>query len=163
MNGVCTAAVTALGRGPHTSFRLFPIAYEILLLILAIFKSSEHWKLNGFHGSRLIFVLVRDQAMYFMMCATSRGHALYELIDASFSAICVVVFIIIGDKFELDNSLIMRIIFSLGNPAFLSILGSRMFFNLKEAAEHGVNVGTNRSSYSQSDIQFDESHGGENL
>ena len=31
-----------------------------------------------------------------------------------------------------------------------------MFFNLKEAAEHGVNVGTNWSSYSHSAIQFDE-------
>ena len=32
-----------------------------------------------------------------------------------------------------------------------------MFFNLKEAAEHGVNVGTNWSSYSHSAIRFDES------
>ena len=31
-----------------------------------------------------------------------------------------------------------------------------MFFNLKEAAEHGVNIGTNWSSYSHSAIRFDE-------
>ena len=31
-----------------------------------------------------------------------------------------------------------------------------MFFNLKEAAEYGVNIGTNWSSYSHSVIQFDE-------
>ena len=31
-----------------------------------------------------------------------------------------------------------------------------MFFNLKEAAEHGVNIGTNWSSYSHSAIRFGE-------
>ena len=44
----------------------------------------------------------------------------------------------------------------LGSFTFLSIAGNRMFFNLKEAAEHGVNLGTNWSSYSHSAIQFDE-------
>ena len=43
-----------------------------------------------------------------------------------------------------------------GAPTLLCVLGSRMFFNLKEAAEHGVNVGTNWSSYSHSAIHFDE-------
>ena len=42
------------------------------------------------------------------------------------------------------------------SPTFLCVLGSRLFFNLKEAAEHGVNVGTNWSSYSHSVIRFDE-------
>ena len=38
-----------------------------------------------------------------------------------------------------------------------------MFFNLKEAAEHGVNIGTNWSSYSIGSINFNvpESPGGE--
>ena len=48
------------------------------------------------------------------------------------------------------------VILTLASPTLLSILGSRMFFNLKEAAEHGVNVGTNWSSYSHSAIHFDE-------
>ena len=39
-----------------------------------------------------------------------------------------------------------------GNPVLLCVLGSHTFFNLKEAAEHGVNVGTNWSSYSHSDL-----------
>ena len=33
-----------------------------------------------------------------------------------------------------------------------------MFFNLKEAAEHGVNVGTNWSSYSHSAIRFEDAN-----
>ena len=36
---------------------------------------------------------------------------------------------------------------ALGSPTLLCMLGSRMFFNLREAAGHGVNVGTNWSSY----------------
>lgn len=44
----------------------------------------------------------------------------------------------------------------LGSPTLLCILGSHMFFNLKEAAEHGVNIGTNWSSYSHSAIRFEE-------
>ena len=50
---------------------------------------------------------------------------------------------------------------ALGSPTTLCILGSRIFFNLKEAAEHGVNVGTNWASYSHSAIRFDESQPGE--
>lgn len=41
-----------------------------------------------------------------------------------------------------------------------------MFFNLKEAGEHGVNAGTNWSSYSNSTttaIRFDASQGEEDL
>ena len=49
----------------------------------------------------------------------------------------------------------------LGSPTLLCILGSRIVFNLKEAAEHGVNVGTNWASYQHSALsamQFDEPH-----
>ena len=45
---------------------------------------------------------------------------------------------------------------AVGSPTLLSIVGNRMFYNLKEAAEHGVNVGTNWSSYSHSAIMFDD-------
>ena len=44
---------------------------------------------------------------------------------------------------------------AVANPSFLCILGSRMFFNLKEAAEHGVNMGTNVSSHEFSAMSFE--------
>ena len=44
----------------------------------------------------------------------------------------------------------------LGSPTLLCILGSHMFFNVREAAERGVNIGTNWSSYSHSAIRFEE-------
>ena len=70
-------------------------------------------------------------------------------------AICVAAFNIAGN--EIDTSLVTSIVLeALGSPILLCILGSRMFFNLKEAAEHVVNIGTNWSSYSNSAICFEE-------
>ena len=54
------------------------------------------------------------------------------------------------------NPLAEALLQTLGSPTILCIIGSRMFFNLKEAAEHGINIGTNWSSYSHSAIRFDE-------
>ena len=67
-----------------------------------------------------------------------------------------------GDK--LNGSLVLfvhALLVTLGSPTLLCVIGSRMFFNLKEAAEDGVNVGTNWSSYSHSAIRFDETQFGE--
>lgn len=50
---------------------------------------------------------------------------------------------------------------ALGSPTLLCVLGSRMFFNLIEAAEHGVNVGTNWSSHSHSASLFDGPRNGQ--
>ena len=47
--------------------RTVPLAYGALLLILALYKAREFWKLNGFSGSRLVRVLIRDQALYYAM------------------------------------------------------------------------------------------------
>ena len=45
---------------------------------------------------------------------------------------------------------------ALGSPTLLCVLGSRMFFNLKEAADRGVNVGTNWSSHSHTTMIFED-------
>lgn len=63
-------------------------------------------------------------------------------------AIFCAVFNIIDDELGTTSVLIPYISQAVGSPTLLCILGSHMFFNLKEAAEHGVNSGTNWSSYS---------------
>ena len=131
------------------------MAYGILLLGLALFKATEFWKHHGFHGSRLVFVLVRDQAMYFVMYFFPMLAPL-DFADVPLSVIFVAVFATIGDRFQVSNWVVENIIAALGSTTFLCILGSRMFFNLKEAAEHGINIGTNWSSHSHSEMQFDE-------
>ena len=77
--------------------------------------------------------------------------------------IFVAVIATIGDRLDLADTVVEGIFATLGSPTLLSILGSRMFFNLKEAAEHGVNAGTNWSSYSHTTIRFDEPQGEEEV
>ena len=60
-----------------------------------------------------------------------------------------------SDSLE-SSFLVDALLLGLGSPTLLSVAGSRMFFNIKEAAEHGVNIGTNWSSYSHSAIRLDE-------
>ena len=47
--------------------RLIPLAYEALLLVLAMYRATAFWKANGVHGSRLVWVLVKDQVVYFLL------------------------------------------------------------------------------------------------
>ena len=45
---------------------------------------------------------------------------------------------------------------ALGSPTLQCVLGSRLFFNLKEAGERGVNEGTNWASYTLTGIDFSD-------
>ena len=63
--------------------------------------------------------------------------------------------LLLAERFA-GSFLVAALLGGFGSPTFLCIAGSRMFFNVKEAAEYGVNVGTNWSSYSHSIIRFDE-------
>ena len=126
---------------------------------LALFKVTEYWKQHGLQGSRLLFVLIKDQVIYFMVSVLAISTFKEAMLMLS-RAICIAAFAIAEN--EIPASLVLsNIVLSLGSPALLCILGSRMFFNLKEAAEHGVNVGTNRSSNSHSEIRFDEPGSGQ--
>ena len=47
--------------------RTLPLAFGTLLLILALFKATEYWKQNGFSGSDLVLILIKDQAFYYLL------------------------------------------------------------------------------------------------
>ena len=59
------------------------------------------------------------------------------------SAISTSVFNILNFKVQVSNIFLSGVLTQLGNPALSSLLGSRMLFNMKEAAERGLNEGTN--------------------
>ena len=65
---------------------------------------------------------------------------------------------IIEFKLTFSSVFAANVLDTLGNPALLTILGSRMMFNLKEAAEIGMNEGTNVrvASRTMSAIDFAE-------
>ena len=70
---------------------------------------------------------------------------------------CSVFNILNGELFATTSVEVSAVFEALGSPTLLCILGSRMLFNLKEAAEHGVNIGTNWSSYTHTiSIDFEE-------
>ena len=73
---------------------------------------------------------------------------------------CSVFNILNGELFATTSVKVSAVLEALGSPTLLCILGSRMLFNLKEAAEHGVNIGTNWSSYTHTiSIGFEEQEG----
>ncbi|KAL5524841.1 hypothetical protein ACEPAF_9987 [Sanghuangporus sanghuang] len=104
---------------------MIPVGYGVVLMGLALYKASAYWKESaGFRGLTLAKVLVRDQVLYFMLVI-------------SCSVVAVLSF-----KVQIENQVLSNILSSLGNPALLSLLGTRMLFNLKEAGERGQNEGT---------------------
>ena len=134
--------------------RTLPLAYGALLLILALHKAREFWRQNGFNGSGLVLVFIRDQSFYFAMCVFTIHNSrmlIYLLLSAIFCSIAN----LLNDNF--GGSLFVGFLLTeIGSPTILCIVGSHIFFNLKEAGEHGVNIGTNWSSHSYSTVQFDE-------
>ena len=58
------------------------------------------------------------------------------------SVILVSVFQIVTNFMEGSNALLAYVLAVLANPSLLSILGSRLLFNMKEAGAKGLNEGT---------------------
>ena len=51
-----------------TEIRIIPMAYEGILMVLALYKAAEYWKMSaGLKGFTLVKVLIRDQALYFVL------------------------------------------------------------------------------------------------
>ena len=63
---------------------------------------------------------------------------------------------IVKFRIRVSSIFVSDILNVLGNPALLTILGSRMLFNLKEVGERGQNEGTSyrTSTSAMSDIEF---------
>ena len=47
--------------------RLIPLAYGVVLMVLALCQASEYWRVSaGFNGFALVKVLIYDQILYFL-------------------------------------------------------------------------------------------------
>lgn len=105
-------------------------------------------------------ILVQDQGLYFFLWVVSLFLAAVFADLVSRVIMCSVFNILNGEFFATTSFEVSAVFEALGSPTLLCILGSRMLFNLKEAAEHGVNTGTNWSSYSHTTtIGFEERAG----
>ncbi|OCB83929.1 hypothetical protein A7U60_g9138 [Sanghuangporus baumii] len=116
-----------------------PMAYGTILLVLALYKAAEYWKLSsGFKGFHLVRVLIQDQVMYY-------GFVI-------FCSACQIV----ENSVQGINPFLANVLAVAGSPTLLCILGGQLLINLKEAGERGANGGTNYSLSSVSDIDFGE-------
>lgn len=51
-----------------TSYRTIPLVYEVILMILALYKAAAFWGASGgFTGFELVKVLIIDQVIYFAL------------------------------------------------------------------------------------------------
>ncbi|EJC99470.1 uncharacterized protein FOMMEDRAFT_160525 [Fomitiporia mediterranea MF3/22] len=89
-------------------------------------------------GFKLVKVLICNQTIYFAL------------------AVSCCVFNIMEFKVKISNDNLAIFLQQLGSPSFLCVLGSRLFYNLKEAGKLGVNEGTSYHMKSVSIIEFEE-------
>ena len=48
--------------------RAIPLAYGVILLVLALYKAADYWETSaGFKGFKLVRVLIQDQIIYFLL------------------------------------------------------------------------------------------------
>ncbi|KAH8109722.1 hypothetical protein DFH11DRAFT_1709505 [Phellopilus nigrolimitatus] len=114
-----------------------PMLYGIILMILALYKAAEHWRVTaGFSQFTLVKVLIQDQAIYFMM------------------VIFCSIIEITANQLYIPNPLLANFLNVLGSPSLLCVLGSHLLVHLKEAGERGVNGGTSYRMQTMSDIEF---------
>ena len=109
---------------------------------------------SAVQGLFLSWIKIRYSTLH---CELQSNYRSMDVPKTILRAIACSIFNIVDDR-TLASLVTGSVLSALGSPTLLCILGSRMFFNLKEAGEHGVNVGTNWASYSHSAIQFDDAH-----
>ena len=131
---------------------------------LAAFKAPKYLRtVTGLRGFNLVKVIIIDQSIYFVLWEFDFSIFFVVvtqwILDWKRSAIVCAVLNIIDSTThsDINNSVLS----SIGSPAFLSLLGSRLFFNMKRAGERGVNVYSNFATYSFSNIVFAGSGHGE--
>lgn len=125
---------------------------------MALYKAVTIWResSNLSLNSRLVRVLVRDQAIYLLACVCVAHTTSLQTNTFIFRLVFVSILSIIPN-FVQESLLVSGILGFAGSPAILSFLGARLLFNIKEAGEKGLDQGTSCGSGSTvSDIDFAE-------
>ncbi|KAH8108371.1 hypothetical protein DFH11DRAFT_1109847 [Phellopilus nigrolimitatus] len=114
-----------------------PLAYEFILMVLALYKAADFWRSSaGLRGFGLVKVIVQDQAIYFLLVISCGCCKIISFHLATF------------------NLLHDNLFDTIGGATLLCVLGSRLLVNLKEAGERGVNGGTSYRASTMSNMEF---------
>ncbi|KAH8115949.1 hypothetical protein DFH11DRAFT_1583037, partial [Phellopilus nigrolimitatus] len=118
-----------------TTYWVIPVVFELVLLALVIHEATKFWKLShDFRGFKLVSVLVRDQVVYFFVVIACDIANLMS--------------------YWLDGGYFRSMVSGFSNASLLCVLGSRLLFNLHEAAERGLNGGSDTVLATMSDVRF---------
>ncbi|KAL5477007.1 hypothetical protein ACEPAI_3194 [Sanghuangporus weigelae] len=141
--GIITEGVVICGNTVNVPVALgiiswgMPAIYELILLVLALYKAAEYWKLSSrLEGFHLVRVLIRDQVLYYglVVFCSSLQMAQVSLQDA--------------------GPVVANFLNGAGSPTLLCVLGGQLLINLKEEGEREANGGTDYTPRSVSDIEF---------
>ncbi|THH04364.1 hypothetical protein EW145_g5573 [Phellinidium pouzarii] len=115
-----------------------PLAFESVLMILALYKAAEFWKTKkGFSEFDLVKVLIQEQVIYFLLVIACSATKITALTIST-------------------NLLSATVLFEvLGSANLLCVLGSWLLVHLKEAVERDTNGGQSYRLDAVSDIIFE--------
>ena len=133
------------------------LTYESILLFLALYQSTIIYKEAGwkFKSTELVTVLVKDQMLYFIAYVPlfstfffkkkkKANQRIFQYVN-SFRVMVPAITNIINFWLLPTQDAAMIVINILASPTIPCIVGSMLMFHLKEAAQRGVNGGTNIS------------------
>lgn len=133
--------------------------YDLTLMFLALWKTAKLWKENiGAVGLDLVKVLVRDQAIYFIVCVSICIQLSFSSRPVLHRLLFIGIFQAVSNAFNINTDLFLASNI-LGNPNMLSIPGSRLLLNMRQAGERGLNAGTSCPTSTLSRIDFIEPEG----
>lgn len=122
----------------------------------ALYKAALMWKERaGYKGFELLNILIRDQAIYFLVFVPFNGSFLQEILLLLMQCRIIVV-CIANIKTATTDPVGPGIVFYIfASPASLSILSARLLFNMREEVEKGLYQGTSCPTDStMSEINF---------
>lgn len=101
------------------AFWIVPMVYEVLLMFLALHRAGQHLRVvRGLSGSRLIKILLKDQAIYFLL-----------VVSCSVANIA-------ANRISGNGFLVPFLLNVLGSPSLLSVLGSHILFHLNQELDN---------------------------
>ncbi|KAH8103749.1 hypothetical protein DFH11DRAFT_1520399, partial [Phellopilus nigrolimitatus] len=137
-NGATVQDETSLPLVWQTLFWAAPVAYELLLISLALYKAIDFWKTSaGFRGFTLVNMLIQDQAIYFILIVT------ISIINVA--------------DYQITNAVLATFVDTvITSSSIFSVLGCWLLFHLKEAGGRGIDYGVGYSlgARSMSNMRF---------
>ena len=120
-------------------------------MAVAVARGIAFWRSSALHESKLVKTLLRDQAVFFLAYVSCQPLQ-WMMLNSTRASVCSVCHIL-QIKYANSRPFEQLVLEGLGSPTLLCVLGSRLFFSLKEAGgRHKCNPPS--SEFSTDDIRL---------